>query len=92
MVADLKKHAKVEDIVDFMNMDDEIREKIVKVSSREMEKIAEACNRYPNVEMQFELDKDSYQDGEFADLQVNIKRPDVEDEEELQIFNSPVNS
>ena len=45
------KKAKVEDIVDFMNMDDDVRQKILKLNEREMNKLASVCSRYPYVEM-----------------------------------------
>ena len=40
--------------------------------------------------MEFKTTQDAYQDGEFAELVVNISRPDIEDQEELAIFNQPV--
>ena len=46
----------MEDIVDFMNMDDNLRLKLLKVNDKQMAKIAEVCNRYPNIEMEFKLD------------------------------------
>jgi pre-mRNA-splicing helicase BRR2 len=62
-VEELKK-AKVEDIVDFMNMDDHVRSKILAdVTPSQMAQIADVCNRYPNIEMEFALDKQSYTDG-----------------------------
>jgi len=32
-----------------MNMDDELREKLVQVSNDQMERLASVCNRYPIV-------------------------------------------
>jgi NAD(P)H-dependent FMN reductase len=52
--------------------------------------LAEVCNRYPNMELSFEADKDSYDDGDVAELNVKVSRADVEDEEELKVFASPV--
>ncbi len=88
-VSDLQK-VKVEDIVDFMNMDDQLRSKLLKVTSSQMAQIADVCNRYPNIEMEFSLDQESYQDGAVADLTVTIRRPGVEDEDELKVFVEPV--
>ena len=81
-VSDLQK-AKVEDIVDFMNMDDGLRSKLLKVTQTQMAQIADVCNRYPNIELEFALDQERYQDGQVADLTVTIKRPGVEEQEEL---------
>ena len=55
-----------------------------------MGQIADVCNRYPNIEMEFALDQTSYQDGQVADLIVTIRRPGVEEQEELQVFADPV--
>lgn len=89
-VGELKRAAKVEDVVDFMNMDDDLRGKILGVSEAQMGEIADVCNRYPNIEMEFEADADAYADGENAELVVTIRRPEVEDQEELQVFAQPV--
>lgn len=40
-----------------MNMDDDVREKILKVSEDEMQRLATVCNRYPVVEMAYTLSK-----------------------------------
>lgn len=47
-----------------------------------MAKIADVCNRYPNIEMEFSLDKQFYAEGSVADLTVTIRRPgDMESDE-----------
>lgn len=90
LVADLKK-AKIEDIIDFMNMDEELRAKVLGgISESQMGQIADVCNRYPTVEMEFSLDEKQYKDGETAEMTVNIKRPDAEDDEDLKRFAQPV--
>ena len=53
LIETLKSKAGVEEISDFMNMEDEDRENLVKVSQEQMEKLADVCNRYPMVEMSF---------------------------------------
>ncbi len=90
IIADLKK-AKVEDVIDFMNMDEDLRAKIMSgISESQMAQIADVCNRYPTVEMEFSLDEKQYKDGESAELTINIRRPDVEDDEDLKRFAQPV--
>ena len=91
MVADLKK-AGVEEISDFMNMEDDLREKLVPVSDQEMAKLASICNRYPLVEITCSLsppeEGDSYDPEEPINLKVNIARDeDSDDEEALAPFN-----
>ena len=39
------------DIADFMNMEDEDREKLVPLSEEQMADLASVCNRYPNLEL-----------------------------------------
>lgn len=38
-----------------MNMDDQIREKILGVGNEKMQVLATVCNRYPIVEMSYEV-------------------------------------
>lgn len=91
-VDELKRKAKVVDIIDFMNMDDKLRQQILQVSEAQMGEIAEVCNRFPNLELSFKADKgkEPYREGENVELTVTIRRPDVEDEAELEVFNKPV--
>ena len=72
-----------------MNMDDGIRERLIAVSQQQMATIADACNRYPNIEMDVQLDKNSITDGDTVEAVVTINRPDIESEEELKLFASP---
>lgn len=48
-----------------------------------MARVAEVCNRYPNMELDFQTDKDTYANGEIAEVNVRVARADVEDEEDL---------
>jgi hypothetical protein len=48
------KDASVSDIADFMNMEDDVREKFVPLSEDKMAKVASVCNRYPNLELLIE--------------------------------------
>jgi len=68
----LKQKAKVEDIADFMNMDDDLRQRLLNFTQTQMSEVATVCSRYPNLELQFELDKESYEDDDIAELEVII--------------------
>ena len=48
--------------------------------------LAKVCTRYPNVEMELISEKHDYKDGDIAELNVRISRPDIEDED-LAVFN-----
>ncbi len=86
---DLLKKAKVEDIVDFMNMDDDLRHKTLKLNPNQLENLARVCMRYPNVEMEFKCDLEEYAEGALAEVEVIVRRPDFEEDEELAVFNQP---
>lgn len=45
----------MEDIGDFMNMDDDLRSKLLPIAESEMEKLANICNRYPLVELSWKI-------------------------------------
>lgn len=85
LVDELKK-AEVNDITDFMNMDDELRDKIMQVNDDEMEKLAQVCNRYPVVEMSYELQKEWFEAEEAVIVDVTVARADADDEESLAVF------
>ena len=68
-----------------MNMNDDLRAEILKVDSKQMEKLAAVCNRYPVVEMRCETDKKAYSPGDQVTLQVAISRAE-DDEDSLSAF------
>lgn len=101
LVSTLKAKAKVEEISDFMNMEDDIREKLVTVSEAQMAKLANVCNRYPLVELKYVTERGSSEDdpvGEYAlnepiELLVTLQRDEDEDDKEaLEVFNRPVHA
>lgn len=55
IILKLKNEQKIGEITDFMNMDDEIREKILGVTPEQMQVLATICNRYPIVEMSYSI-------------------------------------
>jgi pre-mRNA-splicing helicase BRR2 len=54
-----------------------------------MAQIADVCNRYPNIEMEFSLDNESYVDGSVADLTVTMRRPGDMEPDELKVYSEP---
>lgn len=87
------KIAKVLDIADFMNMEDETREKFVSLPEDKMMKLASVCNRYPNLELVIE----GQEDGEITlTARRDIDEADFETKEEyleeLKTFTAPVNA
>lgn len=50
---------KIDSIFDIMEMEDEDRNKLLQLSDIQMADVARFCNRYPNIELTFEVqDKD----------------------------------
>jgi len=45
----------INDIPDLMNMEDEDRNNLLKFNSKELNEVAEVCNRYPFIEMKVNL-------------------------------------
>ena len=51
MTERLRTEAGVEDIADFMNMEDALRERLIPLPEQQMVHLAGVCNRYPNLEL-----------------------------------------
>ena len=69
-----------------MNMDDDLRQKILKIEDDEMAKLASVCNRFPAVEMSFTLNKKAYQVDDQVVVDVLLSRAE-DDEESLAVFD-----
>ena len=69
-----------------MNMDDDLRQKILKIEDDEMAKLATVCNRFPAVEMSFTLNKKAYQVDDQVVVDVLLSRAE-DDEESLAVFD-----
>lgn len=53
-------HQDVESIFDIMEMEDEDRTSLLQLSDSQMADVARFCNRYPNIELSYEVaEKDS---------------------------------
>ena len=71
-----------------MNMEDDQRNELVPVSEDQMARLANVCNRYPLVEIQFQTQKATDEDdliGSFSldekiDLTVTVMREEDEDD------------
>ncbi len=54
------KEKGIEDIADFMNLEDNERNTLMNVENEEMSEIAKICNRYPMITMDIQLKKNNY--------------------------------
>jgi len=65
----------VESIFDLMELDEGDRDKLLSFSAGQMSDIARACNRYPNVDLNFEVqDKDEIGAGDQVVIVVELER------------------
>jgi pre-mRNA-splicing helicase BRR2 len=51
MIENLKEKGRVEDVVDFMNMDESLRQELVPLEPGQMSELAAVCNKYPSMDL-----------------------------------------
>lgn len=62
---------------DIMELEDEDRTKLLQLSDAEMADVARFCNRYPNIELSYDvLDKDKIHSGSSVHVSVQLERED----------------
>lgn len=60
-----------------MELEDEDRTRLLQLSDTQMADVARFCNRYPNIEMNFEvLEKDRIHSGSTVNVVVHLERED----------------
>lgn len=60
-----------------MEMDDQVRNKLLQLNDAQMAEVARFCNRYPNIELRFEIEsKDRISSGSTVHVVVNLERED----------------
>lgn len=75
--------APVETVFDVLEMEDEARDRVLKLPASKMSDVAMFCNAYPNIEVAYELDVDG-QDvpaGETVSMRVKLSREGDAEEE-----------
>jgi len=82
----------VSSVFDLLELDDDDRRKrLSALSQREYAELAVAANRYPSVDVAFELaDKDDLHAGELVTLDVQLSRDDVDSEDDEAQTIEPV--
>ncbi|XP_017773161.1 PREDICTED: putative U5 small nuclear ribonucleoprotein 200 kDa helicase [Nicrophorus vespilloides] len=67
----------VDTVFDIMELEDEDRSKLLQLSDAQMADVAKFCNRYPNIEMSYEvLDKEKIHSGSSVHVAVQLERED----------------
>lgn len=68
---------RVETVFDIMELEDEDRLKLLQLSETQLADVARFCNRYPNIELSYEvLSKDRISSGSSVNVVVNLDRED----------------
>jgi pre-mRNA-splicing helicase BRR2 len=67
----------IETVFDIMELEDDERTSLLQLNDQQMADVARFCNRYPNIEMNFEvLDKDKVRSGSSVNVVVQLERED----------------
>lgn len=67
----------VETVFDIMELEDADRSRLLQLTDAQMADVARFCNRYPNIEMNFEVvDKDRINSGSTVNVVVQLERED----------------
>ncbi|KAL5015950.1 hypothetical protein ScPMuIL_005539 [Solemya velum] len=67
----------VDSIFDVMEMEDDDRNQMLQLSETQMADVARFCNRYPNIELTYEVqEKDNIQSGSAVNVVVTLERED----------------
>jgi len=76
----------IESVFDILNLDDDVRNDLLRLDESQMADVAVFCNNYPSVDISFEvLDADEVTAGEPVSMKVILERDmDEDDEEEEQ--------
>ena len=68
---------KLESIFDVMEMEDDERNSLLELSESDMADVAQFCNRYPNIELTYEVqDKEVIHSGSNINVTVTLERED----------------
>ncbi|XP_002030655.2 putative U5 small nuclear ribonucleoprotein 200 kDa helicase [Drosophila sechellia] len=68
---------KIETVFDIMELEDEDRTRLLQLSDLQMADVARFCNRYPNIELNYEVvDKDRINSGSTVNVVVQLERED----------------
>ena len=68
------KSKNIQDIVEFINMDDNERKDILQMSDEQLDIIADVCNRYPSIDMQIKLNDNTFEPNGQIEINVSLSR------------------
>lgn len=68
---------KIETVFDIMELEDDERNRLLQLTEIQMADVARFCNRYPNIEMNFNvIDKEKIHSGKAVNVGVQLERED----------------
>jgi pre-mRNA-splicing helicase BRR2 len=65
----------IEDIVDLMNMENELRNSVLNMTPEQLNEVARVCNAYPSIDMSYSIPSDIIP-GEDIEISVSLSRDD----------------
>ena len=81
--------AGIESVYDLVDMEDDARAALLQMSDGQMEELAEACNRYPNIEVNYEVvNADEVEAGDSVEMVVSLER-EMDESDELGAVVAP---
>lgn len=67
----------IETVFDIMELEDDDRNRLLQLTETQMADVARFCNRYPNIEMSFNVaDKEKIHSGKAVNVAVQLERED----------------
>ena len=83
-VIDRCKERGVENVFDLLELEDDARKELLAMNNRQLLDVANVCNAYPNVELDFEVtNAEDIHPGDNVTLFVDLQRADEDEEEEV---------
>ena len=74
--------AGVESVFDIMEMEDDVRNDVLQMNNKQMNDVAAFVNRYPNIEVNYELENDMVEANGSIAIKIKLQREEDEDEDE----------
>eukprot|EP01118_Nematostelium_gracile_P018858 TRINITY_DN8529_c0_g1_i1.p1 TRINITY_DN8529_c0_g1~~TRINITY_DN8529_c0_g1_i1.p1 ORF type:complete len:411 (-),score=113.76 TRINITY_DN8529_c0_g1_i1:30-1238(-) len=82
------KERGVEDIFSLMELEDAERNQLLQLSEREMQNVAIMCNRYPSIDVNYEVSEEKPESNSAVTLNVSLER-EIEENEQLASVHAP---
>jgi len=78
----------VESVFDLLDLEEANRNELLQMTKREIQNVAVVCNRYPNIDLTYEMEPTTVASGASVAVNVNLQR-EMEEDEELGPVHAP---